>query len=111
MTVAEVLVTETDPKRGCTACGSRDTVQLHPHHGRLCPDDMTLPVGPFRTDLAADIVDFGRADRAFAYLAGWLTREIEVRFAVARSRLIRRPRCHCGRSINTSGAAECAECF
>lgn len=108
MTAAPVLLTETDPKRGCTACGSSSTVQLHPHHGRLCPAHMTLPVGPFRSDLSMDIVDFGRADRAFAYLAGWLARECDVRFASARARLRRRD-CWCGRPIHTPGADACAE--
>lgn len=76
-----VTIAATGTEFGCTRCGTQKTVQLHPHHGRLCSSHMTLPPGPFRSDLADDIVDFGRADAAFGYLAGWLRREVDRRFA------------------------------
>lgn len=71
---------------GCTGCGSQATVQLHPRHGRLCPDHAVLPTvpdGPFRPDLADDMVQLGRADAAFRYLSAYLSAECDRRFGAA----------------------------
>ena len=83
-TPAPVMLYLTDTVHGCTSCGSQKTVTLHPHHGRRCSDHATLPTGPYRPDLAADMVEFGRADAAFAYLRAHLRREADVRFVKAR---------------------------
>lgn len=88
MTAARaVRLTATDTERGCARCGTQRTVQLHPAHGRLCSDHATLPVGSYRQGLADDMVDFGRADAAFAHLGAWLAREVDDRFAAAARRL------------------------
>lgn len=75
-----VSLVDPDPGEGCADCGTQDTVQLHPHRGRLCPEHITLPPGPFRTDLAEHMVELQRADSAFAYLAAWLQRAADERF-------------------------------
>lgn len=108
---ASVVLTETDPSFGCSRCGSQKTVLLHPHHGRLCSSHITLPPGMFRAGLAADMVDLGRADAAFAYLRAWMAREIDTRFAGPARALAgrERRRCWCGRPINDPNAIECAE--
>lgn len=124
------VIAATPQVEGCTGCGTQRTVLLHPHHGRQCPDHVTLPDGPFRADLAADMVELGRADRAFTYLRGWLARETDTRFARAAASLqppviavgrltagvltadilfgtVRR--CWCRRPVHTAGQVECAE--
>lgn len=91
---------------GCTSCGSPDTVTVDGVHGRRCGncppgfspthlvglhDDRrdvgayisSVPSGGFRADFAADMVDMGRPDAAFAYLGAWLARETDARFARA----------------------------
>lgn len=92
---------------GCTSCGSADTVTVDGVHGRrcvACPPGFSvthydglradhgdagayvrgaLPAGQFRRDLAANMVDVGRADVAFAYLHTHLEREIRARFQAA----------------------------
>jgi hypothetical protein len=80
-----VLLVAADPKDGCTAvgCGRRSTVQLHPYWDRLCPEHVVLPTvpeGPYRRDLADDMVDLGRAEAAFSYLRAWLAAEVGRRF-------------------------------
>lgn len=80
-----VHLTATKPDAGCATCGAPDTVLLHPHLGRQCPDHVTLPPGGFRADLAADMVGLGRVDCAFAYLAAWLVAEADRRFAAVAS--------------------------
>lgn len=82
-----VMVEASNPADGCTGCGSRATVQLHPYRGRRCPDCMTVPPGPFRADFAADLVEMGRPDAAFAYLAAFLAHETGRRFDAAVRRL------------------------
>jgi hypothetical protein len=76
------MVAATDNADGCTAkrCGDQRTVQLHPNLGRRCSVHATVPPGPFRADFAADMVDAGRADAAFAYLAAYLARTADERF-------------------------------
>lgn len=73
------------PDAGCTArdCGDPRTVLIDGHRGRRCPDHATLPEGPFRADLAADMVELGRADAAFTYLGVWLAAECDRRFDAA----------------------------
>jgi hypothetical protein len=78
-----VMVEASDLREGCTGCGTQATVLLHPHEGRRCPACMTIPPGPFRRDLADDMVEIGRAHGAFAYLTGWLLREAGERFDLA----------------------------
>lgn len=65
---------------GCTTCGSQATVLLHPQEGRQCPTHITLPDGPYRPDLAMDMVAMGRVDAAFTYIRACLDREIDRRF-------------------------------
>lgn len=89
---------------GCTSCGAADTVTIDGVHGRRCADCPpgfsvghyaslvadrrdagayvrgALPPGPFRQDVAEDMVDVGRADVAFAYLGAYLRRETRDRF-------------------------------
>lgn len=84
MTAAPIMVQATDTERGCTICRSQATVTLHPHHGRRCPDHATLPPGRYDRGLAADMVELGRPDAAFAYLAAHLHREANLRFVRAR---------------------------
>lgn len=93
------MVEATENTVGCTGCGEQRTVQLHPHLGRRCPVHATVPPGPFQADFAADMVDAGRADAAFGYLAAYLVRETSERFARARARFGPR-RCWCGRPIS-----------
>lgn len=84
MTRADAVhLVATDTRFGCAGCGDQRTVQLHPRHGRLCSGCVTIPPGPFQRELAADMVDFGRADAAFGYLGAWLHRRIDERFATA----------------------------
>jgi hypothetical protein len=80
MSPAPVLVQATDTENGCTSCGSQKTVTLHPHHGRRCSDHATLPAGPYDRGLALDMVELGRPDAAFTYLAAHLRREADLRF-------------------------------
>lgn len=47
----------------------------------------TLPAGQFRADLAANMVELGRAHVAFAYLRSWLHVEGGRRFGEAIERL------------------------
>lgn len=75
-----VQIVATDPGDGCVGCGTQHTVLLHPRHGRQCPDHITLPPGPFRCDLADDMVEMGRPDAALAYLGAWLNVECDRRF-------------------------------
>jgi hypothetical protein len=73
----------TPPADGCETCGTPYTVQLTSYRGRLCPDHAimpTIPAGPYRRDLALEMVDLGRADCALAYLNAWLARQIDARF-------------------------------
>lgn len=84
MTAPAVHLVGTDPRDGCTACGSPATVTLSAFDGRRCSDHATLPPGGFRRDLADDMVAVGRADAAFAYLGAWLAAEADRRFAAAR---------------------------
>ena len=77
-----------NPEDGCAAgrCGRRDTVQLHPYRGRLCPAHAqlpTVPPGPYRPDFAAELVELGRADAAFGYLRAFLRVEADRRYAAA----------------------------
>lgn len=102
-----VMVEATDPARGCTGCGDQRTVQLHPHLGRRCSVHATVPPGPFQADFAADMVDAGRADAAFAYLAAYLNREATERFARLRVRLLSPPRCWCGGPIGPMSSCGC----
>lgn len=83
MTAGRVELWATETTRGCVGCGSQRTVILCPSRGRLCPSCMTIPAGPFRSDLAADMVELGRIDAAFRYLGGWLARETAARFDAA----------------------------
>lgn len=79
-----VMVQETNPDRGCNRCGTQDTVLLHPHHGRQCPQHITLPPGPYRPDLAEHMVELRHADAAWSYLGAYLAREADLRFLRAR---------------------------
>lgn len=84
-----VQLTATPTIKGCTApgCDSQRTVQLHPYHGRQCPEHVTLPPGPFRADLAADMVAMGHPSAAFAYLRAWLDADIDRKFDRLRQEL------------------------
>ena len=84
-----VFLVGTSPTEGCTApnCGTQDTVLLHPHHGRQCPEHITLPPGSFRRDLADDMFDLGHVRAAWQYLAAYLAREARDRCAAAVGRL------------------------
>lgn len=85
MTGPVVNLTPPNLLNGCDAprCHDPHTVMLHPHHGRLCSDHITIPPGAFRADLAADMVALGRIDAAWRYLAGWLEQETTRRFGAA----------------------------
>lgn len=97
---------------GCTGCGSPDTVTIDGACGRrcaACPPRLapahlaglvadgigvvsyartlaTLTPDRYRRSIANTLVDLGRPDAAFAYLAGWLAHEIGVRFDRALTR-------------------------
>lgn len=103
-----VQLQPTNPRLGCTGCGSPDTETLDPVHGRRCAAcpprydprialamgtdggayaRATLPPGRFDRGLADDMLTAGRYDAALAYLAAWLARETGARFAAAAGRL------------------------